>query len=345
MHAGYLVLAHAAENLPPPWTGGRVFTAWQFDPWIAVPLILVAAAYVYGTHRLRARGDRWPVGRTVAFVGAGLGSIGVATMGSVGVYDDTLFWPHMVQHMILAMTTPVFLALGAPVTLALRTLPRRGRRALTRALHSRVAKVVTHPVFAFPAFISVLPLLYFTGWYELTLRNTYVHELTHVHFVLVGCLFFWPLLGVDPMPVRMPHIARFMTLLVSMPVHVIVGLSLMMSDQVVAADYYRSLGRHWGITPLQDQHIGGGILWAAADGVSLLYIIVVGIQWMRSDEREARRVDRQLDRAEARRASGFDEDDALTAYNAYLARLNGLDPATGLPAPRPGPPAPRQEPA
>ncbi len=96
----------------------------------------------------------------------------------------------MVQHLMLAMITPIFLALGAPITLALRTLPPGGRTRLTAVIHSRVLKVLTFPAVAGVIFVANPFLLYFTGYYEATLRNPLLHDLNHVHFVLIGSLWY-----------------------------------------------------------------------------------------------------------------------------------------------------------
>ena len=96
-----------------------------------LPMLLVlvpAAAYLFGVRRLHARGDAWPVARTLSFIGGGLGTITLATLSGIAAYDTSLFAVHMVQHMLLSMVATVFLALGAPITLALRLLPRRPRR-------------------------------------------------------------------------------------------------------------------------------------------------------------------------------------------------------------------------
>jgi putative copper resistance protein D len=244
------------------------------------------------------------VGRTICFVGLGLGTFLLVTTSALAVYDTTLFWVHMVQHMVLAMVTPVFLALGAPITLALRTLPTGGRRQLLRVLHSRVAKVLTFPVVAGVIFVATPFALYFTGWYEATLRNPVLHELNHVHFVLVGCLWFWPLLSLDPMPNRVPYPMRLIAVFATMPFHAFLGVAIMSSSTLIAADWYLDLDRHWGPSPLADQHLGGGLLWASGDLVALLVLGALFLQWAKASEREAVREDRRLDRLDELKAQG-----------------------------------------
>jgi putative copper resistance protein D len=285
----------------PPLTALRLVTEWE--PAL-LPLLGAAVAgglYLYGVHRLRARGDAWSRWRTVFFVGLGLGSFLLATTSALAVYDTTLLWVHMVQHMVLAMLTPVFLALGAPVTLALRVLPRGGRSVLQAVLHSRVAKVLTFPVVAGAVFVANPFALYLTGWYEATLRNPLLHDLNHVHFVLVGALWFWPLLGLDPMPVRPAYPLRLLAVFATMPFHAFLGVAIMGSSTLIAGDYYRALGRTWGPSLEKDQEIAGGLLWASGDLVALVVLGALFVQWARASEREAQREDRRLDRLEAAR--------------------------------------------
>ncbi len=289
-------LAHGGEGPLPPLRAGTLLRP-DIDPWLAVGLLAVAIAYLYGAYRMERRGNHWPVVRTLSFLVPGLGGIAAVTMTGVGAYDDTLLSVHMVQHMILSMIAPIFLALGAPVTLALRTLPLGGRRGLMAVLHSRVVKVFTFPLFAYGLFVVTPFALYFTGLYRLTMTNDLVHELVHLHFILVGCLFFWPLLGIDPLPGRWPYPGRALLMFLSTPFHTVLGLTIMQSAELIGGDYYPSLRLGWA-DPFADQRLAGGILWAGGEMVSVTMLAVLVVQWMRQAERESRRVDRQLDREE-----------------------------------------------
>jgi putative membrane protein len=292
------VYAHGGVDAPP-----SAATLLQFSPsWLILPLLAVAAAYLYGVWRLRSRGDAWPVARTVLFLVPGLGSIALVTLTGIEGYDTTLLSVHMVQHMVLSMVAPIFLALGAPVTLALRVLTGRPRALLLAALHSRVARVLAFPLVAYGLFVVTPFALYFSGLYELTMRSDLLHELTHAHFIAVGCLFFWPLLGIDPLPGRWPYPARALLMFLSTPFHTVLGLTIMQSRTLVGGDWYPSLGLDW-LDPFADQRTAGGILWAGGEVVSVTMLAVLVVQWMRHSEREARRIDRQLDREEAEAAA------------------------------------------
>jgi putative membrane protein len=280
----------------PPLTVTTALTGVVLDPVLALGLVLAAGLYLYGVHRLRARGDHWPAGRTLLFLLPGLGSIALVTMSGIGRYEDTLLSVHMIQHMVLAMLAPIFLALGAPVTLALRTLPVRPRRALVRLLHSRAARVLSFPLVAYALFVVNPFALYFTGLYRLTLEHTWLHNLVHVHFVLTGCLFFWPLLGLDPLPGRWPYPGRALLMVLSTPFHAVLGLTIMQSRDLIGGDWYPSLHLSWA-DPHADQVLGGGILWAGGECVSVTMLAVLVTQWMRDADREAKRADRKLDLA------------------------------------------------
>jgi cytochrome c oxidase assembly factor CtaG len=283
-----------------PLTGARLLTGWAFDPVMAALLFAAGAAYLYGVWVLRRRGDPWPWTRTGSFVVVGLGSAAVATQSAVAAYDTVLLSAHMTQHMLLSMVAPVFLALGAPVTLALRTLTRTPRGWLLALLHSRAAAVLAFPPVAFALYVLTPWALYMTGWYEATLRSEYLHEMQHLHFVAVGCLFFWPLLGVDPVPGRVAYPFRMLTVFATLPFHAFLGVTVMSMTTLIAGEWYTSLHLPWGPTPAEDQQLAGGLLWGSGDAVGLVLLAVLFVQWVRQSQREAVREDRRLDRLEAR---------------------------------------------
>jgi cytochrome c oxidase assembly factor CtaG len=289
------VLASMPDADQPPLTLARLLTSWTFDPVMLVPLAAAAALYLGGVHVLRRRGDMWKRQRTVYWF-AGLALVFVGTSSALGVYDRTLFAVPAVQHMLLQMIAPVGLVLGAPMSLALRTLPLGRRKAVLVVVHSRPVRFVAHPGVAFGLFGVTQFVYYYTPVYEASLRNVWVHDLTHVHFVLIGFLFYWSLLGIDPVPHRPPFVFRFMLVVGMAPIHIVLGIPIMMMDSLFAADFYLELGRTWGPSPVDDQSMGGAILWGFGDLSAAALIGAFCRQWSRSEERVARRVDRQLDR-------------------------------------------------
>ena len=297
--------AGAGSDLLPPLTWGSFLSQWEVFSWPLVWTSWGVGLYLIGVRTLSRRGDHWPVGRTVAHLGAML-AFYVSTSSGWAAYDTTLLSLHMVQHMILSMLVPLSLALGAPVTLALRTLPRQPRTWLLVVLHSRVARVLSFPPLAFGLYVISPWALYFTGWYDASLDSAYIHEMMHLHLVLVGTLFFWPLMGVDPVPGRVDYPFRVLLIVMTLPFHAFLGVTIMGQDKLIGAEHYRRLAEgpmgSWLPDLAADQNLAGGILWASGDLIGVGFFIVLFTQWVRASHKEAEREDRRLDRLEARQA-------------------------------------------
>jgi putative copper resistance protein D len=311
--------AEALLGYPVPrLTLGRLVFGGRPD--ILVLGVVCAAAVVYfgGVSRLRRRGDAWPVGRSVAF-GAGLAVVAYVLCGGLAVYGQAMFSAHMVQHMVLTMAAPILLGLGSPITLALRALPARGqggsrgaREWLLVVVHSKVSWFLTHPLVALTLYVATLYGFYFTPAFQWSMSHHSGHILMHAHFLAIGMLFFWVVLGADPTPRRLPHPARIGLLFASMPFHAFFGVAIMMSSTVLANGWFSALRLPWLHSLLSDQRTGGGIAWAFGEIPTVAVLAAIFVQWYRSEERE-----------NARRARHADAEDAeLAAYNAELARLH-----------------------
>jgi cytochrome c oxidase assembly factor CtaG len=295
----------------------------QARPDLLASALLLASAILYGAGvlRMRRRGDRWPLGRTVCFA-MGLATLAIALLSGLAAYDTTLLSAHMVQHMVLSMVAPIFLALGAPVTLALRTLQLGPRKVLLAVVHSRYVRFLCLPVVSFGLFVANPFVLYFSGLYRVSLEHEWVHQWVHLHLLVVGCLFFWPLLGIDPLPGRMPYPLRALLMVVSTPFHTVLGLTVMQSANLIGGEWYPSLRLDWA-DPFADQRVAGGILWAGGEFVAVGMLGALLYQWMRHSEREARRIDRALDRAEAEEAARAEAELAARTEAAELAAPSG----------------------
>lgn len=304
----------------PPLEGWTYFTNWSFAPFPLVMILLTAGAYLYGVHLLRRRGDSWPVGRTISFVLLGCGSLFVALFSFLGAYDTVLFWVHMVQHMLLNLIAPVFLVFGAPATLLLRTLPKQPRAWLLKLLHSRFAKALLFPPLTTLLMVGSPFVLYLTGWYDLTLRNDLAHDALHVWLLVLGCLFFFPLLGVDPVPLRIPYPIRCLLFFLTMPFHAFLGVIIMSSTTLIAEEWYLAFERSWGLSPIDDQTWAGALMWATGDLTMLAAMSTIFIQWVKESNREGRRMNRQ-----------FDREDAVAARRPVVAPSGevGYDSASG----------------
>lgn len=299
------------ELTPAAWLG-----QWNLDLlWILV-CAFALFFYIAGVVRLRRRGDKWPWYRIVTWV-LGIVLLFWVTNGAVNVYEGYLFSVHMLGHMLLSMAVPVLLVIAAPITLGLRAIrPRadgsRGAREwLLLFVHSRFAKVLTHPLVAGGLFAASLWLFYYSPLFRWATEDHIGHTWMVVHFVVTGFLFAQTLVGTDPLPNRAPYPLRLILLLATMALHAFFGLSLVTGTTLLLPDWYGAMGRTWGATPLADQQAGGGVAWSVGEIPTVLIAILVVALWSRSDAREARRSDRAADR---------DDDAELNAYNEMLAQ-------------------------
>jgi putative membrane protein len=309
-HAGH------GMNMPmQPFTLARGL-AFSAEPVFLAGCVLALVLYGWGVLRLRRRGDSWSAGRMVAFV-LGVLTVGLTMCSGLNDYGMAMFSVHMVQHMIISMVSPILLLLGAPVTLALRALPAAGggrkgpRELLVAFLHSRYMRVITHPAFTIPLFIASLYGVYFTPIFDTLMRSSTGHIVMMAHFLLVGLVFFWPIMGVDPGPHRPSHLLRMLELFMGMPFHAFFGIAIMMSSETLVKTFEHPPAA-LGVDPLSDMHAAGGIAWAFSEIPSVLVLIALVFQWHQSEDRKAKRSDRAADR---------DGDAELVAYNAYLASL------------------------
>jgi cytochrome c oxidase assembly factor CtaG/putative copper export protein len=311
--------------VPPELTLDRWFTAWDIDLIWAFAVAFGVFFYLAGVWRLRRRGDSWPVYRTVLWL-AGMALLFWVTCGPVNAYQDYLFSVHMIGHMLLTMAIPLLLVPGAPVTLAARAIRKRddgsrgGREWILWAVHSPVARILTNPYVAAGLFIGSLWLFYYTDLFRWSLYDHLGHEWMVAHFLLTGYLFVLSLIGIDPVPYRLPYPMRLLVLIVVMAMHAFFGIAIMMQSGLMVAEWFGSMARDWGVTPLEDQYLGGGVAWSIGEIPTLILAITVAIQWSRSDERMQRRRDRQVDRA---------GDTELDEYNARLAELAERDARIG----------------
>lgn len=293
------------------------FTAWQIDGfWLPVALVGILV-YVAAAMRLRRRGDRWPVGRTIAWV-LGWALFVWATSGAPGAYGRVLFSMHMVQHMTIATTVPVLLVLGAPVTLALRALRRRadgsmGPREWTLAIvHSPLSRLVSHPLIAAGNFIVSLVVFYYSDLFPLALETHTGHVLMTAHFLVSGYFFAGCLVGIDPGLRQPAYPLRVLMVMVTFGFHSLFSVTLMASSRILAEDWFVSVRPSWAPSLADDQHLGASLGWALGDYPLALLAGLLVFSWVRSDQREGARFDRQEDR---------DGDRRLAAYNAYLSGL------------------------
>ena len=295
-------LAHG-EVAPPPTFPG-VLLAWRFDPIPIIGVVVAAVAYLWAVRRVGARhpANRPPRGRAIAFM-AGLVAILLALVSPIEAYEGQLFSVHMVQHMLLELVAAPLLLLGAPITLTLRASSASVRRVLLAILQSRIVHVISFPVIAWVLFAAVNWGWHFSALYNVALENEPLHYFQHVTFLAAALLFWWPVIGLDPSPWRMPHPVRLFYLFLAMPQNSFLGVALMSTGEVLYPHYLSNL-RAWGPSPLDDQHLGGILMWVMGDMAFLVGMGLVVASWVRLEDRRTARLDARLDaRLEAEAAA------------------------------------------
>jgi cytochrome c oxidase assembly factor CtaG/putative copper export protein len=319
-------LAITGIKFPEEPTLWRLTIGYEADGIILGSLLLAVALYIAGVVRLSRNGVKWPIGRTLAFA-LGISVIDFATSGGLGLYSFFSFSHHMMAHMLLGMVAPIGIVLGAPITLALRALPagrevdERGPRGLLIAIiSSRFVAVWSNPIVALAIFDGSLFALYFTPLFDLLMGSHLGHVVMSLHFLLAGILFFYVIIGIDPRPKEYPFIFRIVTLFAAMSIHAFFSIALLSSTTLIGAEYYQNLATPWVTDLLVDQRIGASYGWAMGEVPILLSLVATFIQWMRSDEREAARIERR-----SKLAASRGEKDELGKYNDYLAELAKRD--------------------
>lgn len=308
--------------LPGEWTWTAAFTTWNIDLIWTLFAVFTSIFYLWGVERLRRRGDAWPIHRPIMWCGA-MAILVYTTSGGVAVYGEFLFSAHMIEHMLLTMLIPVGIVLGAPVTLVARAIEVRhdGSRGMREwflgIIHSKWIGFVGHPLVSTVVFGLSLMVFYYSPLLSWASTTHLGHEWMILHFLLAGYLFVQALIGVDPSPHRTSYPVRMILLMGTMGFHAFFGLSLMTGTSLLLPEWFGAMGRTWGDSPLVDQQVGGAIAWGIGELPTLILSAMVVLSWIRSDEREAKRSDRQAVR---------DHDAELEGYNAMLEKLEKRRP-------------------
>jgi putative membrane protein len=227
--------------------------------------LLALAGYGMIMYRLRRRGVHWPVTRAAAMLAGSL-CTAAAMLPPIASHDE-LFPVHVAQHLLLGMAAPAFLALSAPVNLALRTLPRRPRRILLRLLHSSTAAVLATPATAVVLDLGGLYALYLTGLFKAAEHNNLVHAAVHLHMFLAGCLLSWAVIGIDPIRRRPGTCVRLTALIIVAAGH----------DTLAKLIYAWNLPAGGG--PIASRHIGAELMYYGGTVIEVALAAVVMAQW------------------------------------------------------------------
>jgi cytochrome c oxidase assembly factor CtaG len=292
--------AHGPVPVEPP-TAGSLLLGWTFEPLPTLGLAAVVGWWLWAVRRVNAahRTNPVPRRRTVAFLG-GMVALAFALLSGIGRYDTALFSVHMAQHVLLMLVAAPLIALGAPITLVLRlSSPETRRRWILPVLHSRVVRVLAHPVVAWLIFAAMMWAVHFSPLFDASLEDPLIHDLEHFVFLTGALLFWWPAVALDPAPWRMSHPARIGYLFTQMTQNTFLAVVLLNAGAPLYR-HYSTLVRPWGMTALEDQRLAAGIMWIAGDAIFLTAILAVMVGWMRAEARNEAREDRRADAELAR---------------------------------------------
>jgi putative membrane protein len=274
----------------------NLLTRWEWSPFpLAVlgALILVGTWYMRADWKLALRGRRWRGHRTISFF-AGLLAVDLAFQSPVASFAMAYFQSHVIQHLLLMVVAPPLLALGAPSTLLLQTASRSTKTRWLAVLRSRSFAVLTHPVVVWSLYFGTMFVFFLSPLINVAMNHMALMDVINVIFLLGGLLFWWPLVGIDPiLHWKMSYGLRLITLLIGAGVETFLGISILGSSRPEASMY-----------TLAGTHSGGGMLWAASELAIFVGLVPIFIQWVRTEERLGVRADANADRrARAQAAS------------------------------------------
>jgi cytochrome c oxidase assembly factor CtaG len=272
------------------WT---VLGRWRFDPVPGGSLIVAAGAYLWAAHRLARRrtGTPWPRRSTASFL-LGVALVWVAVLGPFGAYDDTFFWAHMTQHIVLMMLAAPFLLLGSPVLLLLRISSRDVRRRyLIPVLRSRAVAVLTNPVVSWIVLAVVILGTHFTPFFEYSLRHPLVHDyVEHPLYLGAALLFYYPLLPGNPSAHRTRPAWAAVSLFLMMIPQTMTGFFIYATPYLLYP-YYATVQHAFGPNPLTDQQLAGSLMWAGSMVIDSAWVSLAVLTWLHSEEERSPRLD------------------------------------------------------
>jgi len=317
----------------PPFGLAAVFTQWQAAPVVIASVAAATVLYLWGVVRVARRHPArpWPAWRTGMFL-AGLAIVVLALCSGIGSYDDILFWDHMIQHLMLIMVAPPLLILGQPITLLLHASRNPLHTSVKRVLRSRLASFLNWPVFGFAAYAAAIVIAHLTALANVTARHPVAHDAEHVVFLVIGYLFFLPIIGSEPIRWRLSYPARLVLLFLVMPVDTFTGVVLGYANRQTPG---LPIGPRpaWAGSGVADLHAGGAVMWVGGDALMFVLMMVIFLMWS-TDTRaasqrvgwlEAARRATVAPGAPSDRADIDDDDEQLAAYNEYLSRLNSAE--------------------
>lgn len=267
--------------------------SWEWRAEVLIPLLLLAVLYTAGWSRLRRKGGRLANGWRLAAYVAGVALIGLALLSPIETLSGQLFLMHMIQHLLLVMVAPPLLMLANPMPILLWGLPlslrRRAGTLLSRLLHRKAGSRQLLRRVTSPGLVWMLFVVFLIGWHDPTaynaaLRHDRIHDLEHLSFFGTAMLYWWHVVGAGPrIHKRLSRTAQVIYVIAAIPPNMLTGLAIAFAGQVIYS-YYLGVPRLWGLSALDDQTLGGVIMWVPGSMMYILAVLILTARWLGGEE-------------------------------------------------------------
>jgi putative membrane protein len=271
---------------------------WLADPAVLAPLALLAGIYLWRFAQARREAGGRGAGplQALAFAGGMLALLAALVSPIDGLGEDYLVSAHMLQHVLLGDIAPLLLLLSLSRVI-MRPVTRRLMR-LERALGP-----LAHPVTGIAIWLTLMYLWHIPALYDAAVQNASLHLLEHASFFLAGVALWWPL--IQPVPMRRPltglqPIAYIATAKAGLAA---LGLYLAWSSTVLYP-HYEETPRIWGLSPIEDQNVGGVIMMVEQSFTLVLVMVTLFVRALVKSEEEQRRRERLEEREETAQVPG-----------------------------------------
>lgn len=300
-------------------TLGVLLLSWAWRPEIILSLGLAATLHLVGRRRLKLRGGAQIIApwRSAAYLG-GLVTLWIALMSPIDVLSAQLFSMHMIQHLLLVMIAPPLLLIADPMPIMLWGLPAVLRKEVGHWLRPeapfrRVVRAVTTPGLVWLYFVAAM-----VGWhdpmaYNATLESELVHDLEHLTFFGTAMLFWWHVIGCAPhIHRRLSPIVRIGYVLSVVPASALTGIAIAFASEPIYR-YYTTVPRLGGMTVMEDQMLGGTIMWIPGSMMYIIAALILIAGLIRAEDRKEPLPEAEWAADEAMIAPGFEQHPKTTS--------------------------------
>jgi putative membrane protein len=261
---------------------------WAFDPGVVLPLVLSGFLYALGVWRLRAASQSAFGSREIVCYAAGWLSLVIALVSPLHPWGSVLFSAHMTQHELLMLVAAPLLVLGRPMIPFLWALPRVAARRIARwtraSLWQRAWQTISAPFVAWLIHAVVLWTWHVPVLFQATRDSEFVHALQHSSFLFSALLFWWAILHGRRRSVGFGVAVLYMF---TTALHSGLLGALLTFTRTIWYPIYNDTTQPWGLTPLEDQQLGGLIMWIPAGLVYVIAGLALFAGWLRESENRA----------------------------------------------------------